>query len=340
MAGKNEVTLTFAGDTARLESAFDKVGTGAKTMSDKVSSASRSFDDTGAGMTRLGEKADNTERNLIGIHDVVDGTATIMQGPGKAGLVAYIQGWADLAGGLAPLLISLAQTKVAVVQSKIAMAAHAVQSAITTAATKTWAGAQWLLNAAMTANPIGLVIAAIVVLVGIVVLIATKTTWFQTIWRITWTNVKKWALAFWDWLKALPSAMVSVFGKLAGAIFGPFREAFNRISDAWNGSVGRLSWSVPSWVPVIGGNSISAPTLPRFHTGGTVPGAPGSEMLAILQAGERVLPAGGGGGMTLRLDAAAGGDPVGKAVAAMLHHLLRTGQLQLALADGRRVVVG
>jgi hypothetical protein len=32
--------------------------------------------------------------------------------------------------------------------------------------------------------------------------------------------------------------------------------------------------------------------LPKFHSGGMVPGAPGSEMVAILQAGERVTPPG------------------------------------------------
>ncbi|WP_273016675.1 phage tail tape measure protein [Leeuwenhoekiella blandensis] len=41
-------------------------------------------------------------------------------------------------------------------------------------ATKLWAGAQWLLNAAMTANPIGIVITAIGLLIGLVTVIITK----------------------------------------------------------------------------------------------------------------------------------------------------------------------
>jgi hypothetical protein len=51
---------------------------------------------------------------------------------------------------------------------------------------------------------------------------------------------------------------------------------------------------VPGWVPGVGGNSISAPTLPHFHQGGIVPGGLGAETLAVLQAGERVTPGGGG----------------------------------------------
>ena len=45
-------------------------------------------------------------------------------------------------------------------------------------------------------------------------------------------------------------------------------------------------------MPGIGGNSISAPKLPTFHRGGQVPGGVGSEMLAVLQAGETVSNAG------------------------------------------------
>lgn len=289
MSGKNQVTLTFAGDTEKLESAFDRVGQGAKAMGDKVSIASKSFDDTGSSIGRMGEKADGAESKLIGIHDVIDGTATIMEGPGKAGIAAYIQGWADLAGGMAPLLMGLAQTKVA-------MMAHVVWGGIVKAATATWTGVQWLLNAALTANPIGLIIVAIAALVAIIVLIATKTTWFQTAWKFAWSGIKAAALAVWDWLKGLPSMLGSVFSKVAGVITAPFRSAFNFIADAWNNTIGSLSWTVPSWVPFIGGNHISVPNLPKFHTGGLVPGAPGQEMLAVLQAGERVTPASRAGG--------------------------------------------
>ena len=282
----NQVTLTFAGETKEVESAFDRVGSSANTMSSKVSSAADSFDETGNGMGRLGEKADNAERNLIGVHDVIDGTATIMQGPGKQGMVAYIQGWADLAGGLAPLLLSLAETKVA-------MMAHVVWGGIVKAATATWAAVQWVLNAALTANPIGLVVLAIVALVGIIILIATKTTWFQTLWKNTWKGVTIAASAAWEFIKKIPGWIGTAFSKIADFVARPFKAAFNLVSDAWNNTIGRLSWSVPKWVPFIGGNTISVPQLPKFHAGGTVPGAPGQQMLAVLQAGETITSAAG-----------------------------------------------
>ncbi|HEV8568931.1 MAG TPA: hypothetical protein VGQ92_17925, partial [Actinoplanes sp.] len=284
-----------------------------KTMGDKVGGATRDLDGHAGGMKRVGDAADNSERNLIGIHDVIDGTATIMQGPGKAGIVAYVQGWADLAGGLAPLLLSMAEMNVKTI-------AQAATQKVAAAGTKVWAAAQWLMNTALFASPITWIIVGIIALVAVIVLIAKKTDWFSKAWGAAWGWIKKAASNVWEWLKKVPGWIGTAFSKVTSFITAPFKAAFNTVADAWNNTVGRLSWSVPSWVPVIGGNSISVPHLPHFHSGGVVPGAPGSEMLAVLQAGERVIPAGGRGGgeQWIRVDLGDLGDallqPIAKAV--------------------------
>lgn len=295
----NQVKLTFAGEEKPLVASFDNVGKASKSMSDDVGKASKKLDEsageTANGFGKTGEAADNAERNLIGVHDVIDGTATIMKGPGKQGMVAYIQGWADLAGGLAPILISLSETKVATL-------ATAAAQKVAAAATKVWEGAQWLMNAALDANPIGITVLAIAALVAVVILIAKKTTWFQTIWRVAWAGIKTAASATWDFLKKIPGWIGTAFGKVTNFIVAPYRAAFNGIARAWNNTVGRLSWSVPGWVPFIGGNTISVPHLPTFHSGGIVGGPVGSPQLALLQGGEEVrsrASAGGDGGPVL-----------------------------------------
>lgn len=172
--------------------------------------------------------------------------------------------------------------------------------------------AQWLWNASLWASPITWIVAVVIVLIAAIVLIATKTTWFQDLWKWAWGGIKdaaKWAwdgiqagasavwsylTKVWDYFLSIPGKIKSTFASLGEAMFAPFRWAFNKVSDAWNGTIGRLHWSVPGWVPGIGGNSISAPMLPKYHTGGIVSGALGAETLAVLQAGERVTPAGGG----------------------------------------------
>lgn len=204
--------------------------------------------------------------------------------------------------------------------------------------------AQWAWNAAQLASPTTLIIVAIVALVAIIVVIATKTKWFQEAWHASWSAIKEgaqkvgswfkdtlwgdWIKGTWDkivdkgksvvnWFKDMPKNFKAGLSSLKDIILSPFRSAFNKVSDAWNSTIGRLSWTVPGWIPGIGGNTISVPRLPHFHNGvSSVPGAPGSEMLAVLQAGETVLPANGsGGGDTQVIQIVIDGDVLLEAIA-------------------------
>jgi hypothetical protein len=139
-------------------------------------------------------------------------------------------------------------------------------------------------------------VVGIVALIAVIVLIARKTDWFSRAWRAAWSWVKSAAAGTWDYLKKIPGWIGSAFSKVAGFISAPYRAAFNAIATAWNNTVGRLSWTVPGWVPGIGGNSISVPHLPTFHAGGVVPGVPGTPTVALLQAGEHVSSIAGSGG--------------------------------------------
>lgn len=276
----NQVTLTFGGDTKSLQKAFDDTGGSAKKMGDDVAESANGFE-------QLGGKADNAERATIGVHDVIDGTATIMQGPGKQGIVAYLQGWADLAGGIAPLAEMLAQTKVATL-------AQAAAGKVAGAASKVWAAGQFVLNSAFLTSPLTWIILAIVALIGVIVLIATKTDWFQKGWRAAWGWIKKAAADTWDFLKKIPGWIGSAFSKVAEFIVAPYRFAFNQIAKLWNNTVGGLSFTVPGWVPVIGGKSFSVPNIPTFDSGGVVPGMFGTPVPILAMGGERVVSSRGG----------------------------------------------
>lgn len=325
----NQVKLTFAGEEKPLVASMDNVGAASKRMGDEVGTASERIKhesgESANGFGKVGEAADNSERNIIGVHDVIDGTATIMQGPGKQGIVAYIQGWADLAGGLAPLLLSLAETKVATIAQAVAQKAAA-------AGAKVWAAAQWIMNSALLASPITWIVVGIVALIAVIVLIAKRTDWFSKAWRASWSWIKSAASDTWNFLKKIPGWIGSAFSKVAGFIMAPYKAAFNGIARAWNSTIGQLSWSVPGWVPFIGGNSISVPQLPTFHSGGVVPGPVGSPQLALLQGGEEVrsrASAGGGDVVPIGSDGTRMGD--------MLVDLIKT---SVARRGGRPDLIG
>lgn len=154
----------------------------------------------------------------------------------------------------------------------------------TTIAEKAAAAAQWLLNAAMSANPIALVIAAIAGLVAGFVLLWNKSEGFRNFFINMWEGIKK-----------------ATVGVINGILVGI--EAFvNGIISGINfliRAINKISFDVPDWVPGIGGKKlgfnlkeISTVTLPRLATGGYV--AANTPQLAIIgdnkHEGEIVAP--------------------------------------------------
>lgn len=112
-----------------------------------------------------------------------------------------------------------------------------------TIVTKAQTAAQWLLNAAMNANPIGIVIAAIAALVTAFVILWNKSEDFRNFWIGLWDSIKSVVVDFWENnLKPIFEAIGNVFKSLwenylqpiLGYIKEKFTEVFSKISDLWN----------------------------------------------------------------------------------------------------------
>lgn len=100
---------------------------------------------------------------------------------------------------------------------------YALVMGIVRAATAAWAAIQVVLNVALTANPIGLVIVAIGALVGAIIWVATQTTFFQDAWKFMCRVVQ----TAWEWLwknviKPVADFIVKKFNELVrfGKILG------------------------------------------------------------------------------------------------------------------------
>jgi len=132
-----------------------------------------------------------------------------------------------------------------------------------TIVTKAQTAAQWLLNAAMNANPIGIVIAAIAALVTAFVILWNKSEDFRNFWIGLWDSIKSVVVDFWENnLKPIFEAIGNVFKSIwenylkpvLGYIQEKFTEVFTKISDLWNnvlkpvfdaiGSVFKWLWDV------------------------------------------------------------------------------------------------
>lgn len=126
---------------------------------------------------------------------------------------------------------------------------------------------------------------------------------FSSVWGAIQSNfqmVVNGLVTAWNWfynpIRDGINSVSTLFSNLWSGLQGAARGAFNGVARIWNSTIGRLSFKVPDWVPGLGGASWSVPNLPQFHTGGTFGGTQGQEGLALLQAGEKILPRGANSG--------------------------------------------
>jgi phage-related protein len=285
------VTLTFAGDSRSLEKTLDRVGSAATSTAgdfDKASGKARSF---GGAMDRAGEATDASEGKFMGAADLLDGLGGAFGLPTE-GATNMMRSFADLSGGFTALGPLFGQ-----VMGKLGsmIGITGAQAAATGTAT----ASQWSLNAALTANPIGAVVIAIGLLVGAFVLAWKHSETFRDVVRGALNAVKVGAETLWGFFRDLPGNLWGIAGQISDAILWPYKTAFNLIAKLWNNTVGQLSFSIPSWVPGMGGKGFSMPRLPTFQLGGVVPGTGPVPILA--HGGETITPAGAAGPIVVQL---------------------------------------
>jgi len=180
--------------------------------------------------------ADNTPV-LVGLAAV---TGTLLVGAIGAWTFSMVQAniemWKSVAAGTA--------STVARGKEIVTLVAHKVATFATSAATKAAAAAQWLMNAAMTANPIGLVVAAIAALVAGLVWFFTKTELGQKIWAGFTAALG----AAWDWLwgtvlkpglNALGAAWNWLYSSVIQPVIEGIKVYFQILTSAFN-----LAWFV------------------------------------------------------------------------------------------------
>lgn len=309
----NQVTLTFAGDSQSLSGTVGDVDKGLKKVGQSSDEAADGFRRAGSAADEVDTKAMGFRDTMTGVQDTMGGVSKIAKGDLFNGFLTLGMGIGDLGSGFYNFLIP------ALEKTKLATLASAASSKLAAAGSRVWAAAQWVMNGALFASPITWIIVGIVALVAVIVLIATKTNWFSRAWAASWSWIKSTAQSAWNFIKQIPGWIGRAFSVVAGLITNPFRSAFNAIARAWNATVGRLSWTVPSWVPMIGGNSINVPHLPTYHTGGKVPGPASRETLALLRGGETINAPGSSGGAGGAVTVRAGDSLIG----ALLDQLAR-----------------
>lgn len=107
------------------------------------------------------------------------------------------------------------------------------QTALATVATKLWAAGIWLVNAAMRANPIGIVITVLAALVAAVVVAYNKSETFRKIVQAAWLSIQLAVKFAWNnVIKPVLAALVSFYQNVLGPVIMWLWN--NVIKPAWS----------------------------------------------------------------------------------------------------------
>ena len=140
----------------------------------------------------------------------------------------------------------------AIVVANIAIKAWTIATQVATAA-------QALFNFVMSANPIALVILGIVAFVAALVLLYNKFEVVRNVVDTVFSAIKTGVTSSLDFLTSYFTGVLNIY-----------KGIFNAIAKLWNNSIGKLSFSFPSWVPVFGGKGFDVPKIPMLAEGGIV----------------------------------------------------------------------
>ncbi|AWY06518.1 tail length tape measure protein [Gordonia phage Trine] len=158
------------------------------------------------------------------------------------GLVSALENTATWLSNNVPLITNFG---IAAGTAGVALAALAISSAsmaaggfltfLKTAITSTrlWAAGQWVLNAAMNANPIGVVIAVVVALVGAIILAYKNSETFRNIVAAAWAGIKTAISAVWNWISTTVFPLFQAGLRALGAVVNWLW--LNVIQPAWTG---------------------------------------------------------------------------------------------------------
>ena len=142
-----------------------------------------------------------------------------------------------------------------------------------------------LTNIAMALNPFALIAIGVGLLVAALKIAYDKFEGFRKVVDIVFDALVKGGKLVFDGLTTYFTGL-----------YNAFKTLFNGIAKLWNGTVGKLAFDIPSWVPLIGGKGFSVPEIPMLADGGIVTGP----TLAMIgeRGPEAVIPLSGrGGGM-------------------------------------------
>ncbi len=264
MADKTLRFGLFAKDNA--SQAFDKVAAASEHAGGKMREGHAAAGEFGKGLDAASEAGDRLDTRAMGFRDTLTGVQDTMKGTSQIAKGNLFQGFLTLGMGIGDLGSGITNFLVPAL-GKFHVGA------------KLAAVGQRLLNLAMAANPIGMIVVGLLALGAGLYLAWKHSETFRNIVQGAFRAVGGAA----DWVKGRLDAMVGFItgmpGRIRRAASGmwdgikeAFRASINWVIDRWNG----LQFSIPGFtLPFpphthFGGLTIGVPDIPHLAAGGVV----------------------------------------------------------------------
>ena len=135
----------------------------------------------------------------------------------------------EIEAGVVGIAAAFAAWKITGIITAVTTALAGMSAAEVVAAAKTW-----LLNAAMAANPIGLVVAAIAALVAAFVVLWKKSEKFREFWKGLWEGIKKVVKPVIDFIVNYFKTVWEIFKTIWTNVFNFFKKIWDAIKTAFS----------------------------------------------------------------------------------------------------------
>ena len=173
-------------------------------------------------------------------------TAIVAIGGIVAALGPALIAFGKMATGVTSAISAMQKIGSVISTVKTALSSFNIVQAAQAAMTKVVAAAQWLLNAAMNANPIGLIVVAIAGLVAAFVLLWNKCEGFRNFFIGLWEAIKTAFQAFLDWISPAIEVIKGYFQGLwtkLQEIWAYIVESLQPVKDAISGAF-QAAWEL------------------------------------------------------------------------------------------------
>lgn len=113
--------------------------------------------------------------------------------------------------------------------------------------------------------------------------------WLVTKAHEVWTGVREKFTGMVDFVKGLPGAITNAAKGMWDGLKNGLLDALRWIADKWNRMTDALSFTIPEWIPEIGGKQWHLPKIPQFDIGGYTGNVPVNRIAGAVHGDEFVI---------------------------------------------------